>query len=378
MGFVEQSTKLINSNEKLVRFHWEYNEYKFNNIYLVHWFEQEFNCFVNFVDKEHDVVKQELTKISSIDEDVDYDLIHLQRLRDQHNQDNKKLALLFSGGYDSTYLFKKAVDNNIFFDKIVSCTIDSFDLPHAEEMKYNVMPWLEDYPDAFGEFFARAVPLNEFKDSIIDPNFIFKEACYNIPRFALTQFTNFPVEEDYSYIRVEKTPTVIYKDKKWYAAVINKNFSHTMSMMPIIQFWIEPENIISFVRNAFRIKEYVLKNYEISDSELQFFTPSNEELFDVLGFTDLYTPNIQGPKPTVTKTLNKQGHIRGKKDLQFFEFLLKGREDILIDILRGQDHFNKICNVNIDNQTDVIYNSGKFPWLIDLDTLELHTQGDIF
>jgi len=374
MGFVEQSTKLIDSDPKKYRFHWQHGEYKFNNIYLVHWFEQEFNCFVQFVDKKIDLVKQELSKILFIDEDVDYDLLHLQRLRDN----NKKLALCFSGGYDSTYLFKKAVDNNIYFDKIVSCTVDSFDLPHSTEMKYNVMPWLEDYPDAFGEFFARAVPLEEFADSVKDPNYIFTDGCYNMPKFAVNQWLNFPVEEDFTYIRGETNGNIIYKNKKWYVTALNKNFSHC-SFMPLSQFWVDPENMVSFIRNALRTRKHIIENYEISDSEtFQMFRPSNEELFDVLGFTELYTPGIQGPKHAVTKIETPQGHIRGQKDLQFFELLIKYREDILFDILRGIKHFNTICNVSLDNQSNVIHNSGKFPWLIDLDTLELCHQCDVF
>jgi len=291
---------------------------------------------------------------------------------------NKKLALCFSGGYDSTYLFKKAVDNNISFDQVLTCTIEDIDLPHAEEVKYNVFPWVKDYPDTCGEFVFHNPSLQVFKDNISDPNYIFTEGCYNMPKFCLNQWVGFTAEEDYTYIRVETNPSLIYKDKKWYAAVLNKNFSHS-AYLPLSSFWVDPENIISFLSNALKTRNYVLENYKVKDSpDMQMFRPSNEELFDVLGFVDLYTPGIQGPKHTVTRATNTQGFTRGKKDLQFMEFLVRNREDILTDILRGHDLFNKICNITIDKQPDVVHDSGKFPWLIDLDTFELFRQSDVF
>jgi len=371
MSYVERSTELINSNEKLYRIHWQYGDYKFNNIYLVHWFEQEFDCFVETVDKQIDVLKQEISKISSIDTTVDYDLLHLQRLRDN----NKKLALCFSGGYDSTYLFKKAVDNNISFDQVLTCTIEDIDLPHAEEVKYNVFPWVKDYPDTCGEFVFHNPSLQVFKDNISDPNYIFTEGCYNMPKFCLNQWVGFTAEEDYTYIRVETNPSLIYKDKKWYAAVLNKNFSGSQ-FLNLSQFWVDPENIISFLNNAIKTKNYIIENYTLSDSETQFFRPSNEELFDVLGFTKLYNPHMQGPKNRMANN-NKLGYARGLKDTQYMEWLVNNREDTLMDIFRGIDYFYTTCGVTIENHLEILRSTGKFAWLIDLDTLEIYSQGDI-
>ena len=375
MGFVEQSTKLINANENLFRFHWQYGEYKFFNIYLVYWFEQEFNCWVDFIDRKVDLVKQEISKISSIDANTDYDLIHLQRLRDRHDQDNKKLALCFSGGYDSTYVFKKAVDNNIWFDQVVSSTGLSIDLPHSEEMKHNVIPWTKDYPDAFGKFRLNIIPEEDFEEQYKDKNYIFNDPCYAMPRHLHYQWVAFKGEQDYTYIRVETNATLIYKNKKWYAAVLNKNFSGSQ-FLNLSQFWVDPENIISFLNNAIKTKNYIIENYTLSDSETQFFRPSNEELFDVLGFTKLYNPHMQGPKNRMANN-NKLGYARGLKDTQYMEWLVNNREDTLMDIFRGIDYFYTTCGVTIENHLEILRSTGKFAWLIDLDTLEIYSQGDI-
>ena len=375
MGFVEQSTKLINANEHLFRFHWQYGEYKFFNIYLVYWFEQEFNCWVEFVDRKVDVLKQELAKISSIDENTDYDLIHLQRLRDRHDQDNKKLILLFSGGYDSTYLFKKAVDNNIYFDKIVSSTGISIDLPNAEEHKYNVIPWIKKYPQSCGEYVVNIISEEDFEEEYKDKNYIFNGPSYAMPRHAHWQWVAFKGEENSTYIRVETNAQIIHKQGKWYAAVLNKFFSGSQ-FLDLSQFWVDNENIISFIRNALRTKKYIIENYEISESEVQFFKPSNEELFDVLGFTELYNPKRQGIKNAMAHD-NKLGYSRGYKDVTYLQWLVANREDILMDIFRGIDYFYTTCGVTLDNHVEVLRSTGKFAWLIDLETLEVHKQTDI-
>ena len=373
MGFVEQSTELINSDRKKWRFHWQCGEYKFYNIYLAHWFQTEFGQWVDYVDKEHDVVKQQLLNIESIDEDVDYDLIHLQRLRDN----NKKLALLFSGGYDSTYLFKKAVDNNIFFDKILTNAVGSWDEPFSAEQKYNVFPWLEEYPDAFGELVKHCVSVDEYKEFVKDPNFIFSDPCVSLPKFVVNQWINCPWEDEYKYIRCEAHAQIVYKDGRWYATLVNKTFSGNHGQ-DLSSFWVDPENIISFMKNALKIRKFCIEKYGHPDSELEFYKVYNREIFDLLNLTELKNPSAQGRKYTVTRD-NKMGYTRNDKDKQLFNWFLEiSREDILFDILNGDNYFYKVCNFTYQDQADVVHDSGKFPWFIDLDTFELFRQSDVF
>lgn len=373
MSFVEKSTKLISSDPNFYRFHWQYGPYKFNNIHLVYWFEKEHNCYVEFVDKKFDFLKQKLLEVSEIDEKLDYDLIYLTNLR----KNNSRLGLFFSGGYDSTYLFKKAIDNNIFFDKIASATVHDVNLPYAEEIKYNVIPWLKKYPKSYGNYLLREVPLDEYRNYIKDKTYIFEKNMYHIPSHIMLQWMNFPEEPDLTYIRCTENPMLVYKNKKWYATIINKQLGESQFIKNLSYFWLDPENIKSFLKNAFIIKNYIIENKKLTDLNTQFFKIKTEEIYDLLNYPMILNKEKQSKKTAVSNN-NNSGYIRSDKDVEFIKFLASNHEELLIDYYRGMSYFNEICNISTENVSNVNSSSGKFPWLIDLEDFKIYKQSDIF
>lgn len=344
---IEQSTRRV--EEQNHPYYWTADGYSFDNKNLALWYEKEKNSFTTFVDSRINEIRSQLQ--TSIDMDRNYNIDYLKYLKSTY----RKVHLFFSGGADSVTILDTAVQNNISIDKLICLTCDDVELECNREIKLCAIPVAEKH-----NYEIVSTSFNQHAEAYKDPLAFFRISGAVTTQFrsALDVNPNLVYQPDTVYIKGSDKPQMLkYKDR-WYAVFIDSQMGGDYKNPNVKCFWLDAFNIKSYVKDALLYREY-LQNNDLVKQGLQFFKPSQDpKIGTVLGRSKVVNADAQHAK-------NKK-YISSKAVQRVHDAIDQNHYDLLINYYTARKTFTSI----LPDYTD----SGKFAWLIDIDTLDVFTQ----
>lgn len=370
LELTKKSTELVEKNNH--GFYWQYQDYKFNNRNLMHWYEKEFDVFAEAVAPQLPSIRENLVD-KTIDLDLNYNLEFLKKIRNRYDHIN----FMFSGGYDSTTVFLEAVNNGIFFDTVIShISGENIDSLENIEVVENVLPMIEQYQDKFGEFEIIEHPPGVLEEIYSDP-----WAMFTMPETGSMPFTfrriytgyfKRPQIENSCYLKSTDKPQLFFYQNKWYVHSLDANYGGSMDLMNQLFFWYEGDNIKSLIRDARSYREYLFSQ-GIKPKDKEFFKAYNgspEEIKSINRYDIIKK----------TKQLKKQSRFSySEKDKITFKNAVDSDNFIMLaDYFNCLNQFYEIFpEYKVEKGFELYNQKAKFPWFIDIDTLEVYTQQEL-
>jgi hypothetical protein len=345
---IEQSTKRV--EEQNNPYYWTADGYRFDNKNLALWYEKDTGHFTTFVDSQLDVIRGHLS--TAIDMDRNYNRDYLQYLKSTYSE----VHLFFSGGADSVTILDTAVQNNIELDKLICLTCDDLSLECNREIRLCAMPVAEKH-----NYEIVSTSYDQHAEAYRDPLAFFRISGAVTTQFrsALDVNPNIVYQPNVVYVKGSDKPQMLkYKDQ-WYAVFIDSQMGGDYKNPNVKCFWLDAFNIKSYVKDALLYREY-LQNNDLVKPGLQFFKPSQDpKIGIVLGRSKVVNDDAQHAK--------NEKYVSSKAVQRVHDAIDQNHYDLLINYYTAKKTFNSILP---DFDTD----SGKFAWLIDMDTLEVYTQ----
>lgn len=366
----KKSTEIVEKNNHSV--YWQHGEYKFNNRNLMHWYEKEFDVFVEAVATQLPSIRENL-KDKNIDPNFNYNLEFLKKIRSRYDQ----IDFMFSGGYDSTTVFLEAVENDIYFDYIVSHIFgEDINSEQNIEVRGNVLPLVEKYKDKFGTFEIIKNPMSRLEEIYSDPWALFTmDETGQMPftfRRTYDGYDRRPYAKNRCYIKSLDKPQLLYYKNRWFVFAVDANYGGSMNLENQLFFWFEGDNIKSLIKDARAYRKYLISK-GITPKNKDFFKVHNgtPEEHEAINRRNIYKHSNQKTKQTMY-SFSEKDKITIKNAIRDDNFVM------LTDYFNCLNQFYKIFpEFRTDNGFGLYNQKAKFTWLIDIDTLDVYTQQEL-
>jgi len=348
--------------------YWAADGYKFDNKNLVLWYESTTNSFVNYVDSQIELIRDQLSN-TSIDMSKDYNKEYLEYLKSKYN----KIHLFFSGGADSLTILETAINNNIVIDNLICMTCDDVNLECNREIKQCALPILEKYKGKFGSYEIVSTSFDDQANRYSSELSFFTEPMPIVVPFRSDRdnYPSYKLREDICYLKGVDKPQIVRHGKKWYAVLIDNQTADVKRNPNVKAFWLDQMNIKSYIKDALLYREYLLSADRINQTGLQFFKPNQDpNVGDVLGRSKVHNFDKQ-----ILKNLPNTQYNSNKDIQRMVDAISNGRMDVLVNYFTAMKKFNELVpEYGHNNGFQALHSEGKFAWFIDLDSLEVFTQ----
>jgi len=365
--------ELVKEQSELVeRENWKYyyqaDNYKFNNVFLANWYEQEHNSWATFVAQPLGKIKQKL-KNENFNPTVDYDVEYLKKLREE----NDYLQLFFSGGADSLTTLSKAIDNDIYIDELVSvATGDNLNLPENYEITHGAIPVAKKYSGKYGKFTIKQTTFKEYEKIYQDPYSLFKcpDVGAQFPIFRRMWWTNWEPINGKRIISNDK-PQLLYYKNRWYTVFLDAAINGTYGIDKDCEFIkFEADNIFSTIKDSLDYRNYLLENNQFNGKDFQFYKLSNYDDNTIINRIEPDNKEI---------FFSKEAHIKKSWNQKDSYSLCQAINQYEINLLTGYfKSLENILNVYPEYKyQDYTLAPMKFAWFIDIDSLEAYSQEEL-
>lgn len=361
----EASTEFVEANG--LNYFWVCDDYKFNNIHLMRWYETAFGKWANAVDMQLPIIRETLQD-KTIDMNKNYDLEYLKYLRSTFDH----IQLLFSGGYDSVHILTESVSNGIEIDEVLMLAVGDLEDDANQELRYNAIPMVEKHKNKIGKITTVHVRHNLLAELFRDPYTFFTLSTANMMpiwpgRFWLGSHLYRKYDNGH-VIRGAEKPLLLCYDKKWYAGGLDTLFGADIGIPNMVNFWNNGKNIKSLIQDARRLRDYYDCEGKI-DCNKVFPIKHNHELnTQVLKRHSILNPD---------KQMNKNNARTGwdDKTVACLKDMVDRRSlHTLANYFTCLKTFHEVFP---DTQLAEYNSRGKFAWLIDIDSLEVFKQDEL-
>jgi hypothetical protein len=363
-----KSTEIVEKNNHPV--YWQANDFKFCNRNLMHWYEKEFGVFAEAVATQLPSIRENLLD-KSIDDNINYSVEYLKKIRSQYDH----LIFMFSGGYDSTTVFLDAVENNIFFDTVISHTSGDYESPENIEIVENVLPWIEQFKGKYGNFEILPHSVNLLQEIYSDPWALFiMPEMGSMPftfRRIYVEYENRQLPENSCHIKSIDKPQLFFYQNNWYVYSLDANFGGSMNLKNQLFFWYEGDNIKSLIKDARNYRNVILQQNNNIPNTTFFKSYNSIDETKILNRRSVYKKSMQ--------LLKQSNNSYSEKDLIAFKRAVDNNDFLLLsDYFNCLNLFYEIFpEYKADNGFNLYNQKNKFPWLINIDTLEVYTQQEL-
>lgn len=366
IDLVKEQTELVERENW--KYYYQADDYKFNNVYLANWYEREHNSWAAFVAQPINKIKQKLSS-ETFNPNIDYDVAYLKQLREQ----NEYLQLFFTGGADSLTVLKKAVDNDIYINELVTvATGNSLNLPENQEVVHGAIPIAEKYAGKYGKFTIKQTTLKQYEAIYQDPYSLFKcpDVGAQVPIFRRMWWTGWEPINGKRIIASDK-PQLLYYNNRWYTVFLDIAINGMYGIDKDCEFIkFEAENIFSLVKDSLDYRNYLLETNQFDGKNFQFYKMSNYDENTAINRIEPENKEIFFSKAAHTKiSWNQKDHYAIQQAVEQQEIKL------LIGYFKSLEN---ILNIYPDyNYQDRVLSPMKFGWFIDIDNLEVYTQEEL-
>lgn len=365
LGLILESHNRVERENK--EYYYTVDDYKIDNVYLAVWYENYYNKFVEYVSPVNVKNIKNTLEDKLIDLEFDYNINFLKKLR----QEQPYLQFFLSGGIDSTSLLTDCVNNDIFFDEIVSiATGDSINLTENIEIKESAVLYAELFKGSYGKYSIHYTDRDFTREYYQDPMVHFRQPEIGGVFPTMRQsFRNFGDISGKRILGLDKPQLIKYKNQ-WYTVCYDYLFNGCMYINQAVKPSYDSTNIKSLIVDSIKYRNYLLKNNLVSNKITEFFTPGTNDNPQVYNRHELkflkkglkqYTENYTTwPEKDVLALHN----IIKLQDLELFVDYSSALK-VLVDNIP-----------NFDFKSKKISNA-KFCWAIDIDNLEVYTQKEL-
>ena len=353
---------------------WQVDGYKLDNKHLVMWYEKNHNTRAEFVYRDYDLLKDNL-KDTVIDLDQDYHLDFLKHLRSKY----ETVKLLYSGGTDSATILDMAHRNNIMIDETITLFIEDIDLPSNAEQKNIAIPGLEKYKSVIGRPHVVKIGYDVIEKHFEDRYSLFSSPCDPFFPVSFSAAKYGPLEEyqngsDTCVISGIDKPEVMFYHGRWYATQIDNAVAFgDQSVHNLLPFYMDARNIKGYIKDCIFYRNWLIKNDRVSKDNWQFFRPLPvNEQSRVINRIE-----IDNSQHLIAR--NKSFTNGEKHQMRFKECFGSGNFTLFTKYFKAMETFFEIFpDTRTSNGLQDYHKNGKFAWLVDIDTLEVFRQDEVF
>ena len=351
--------------------YWQVDGYKLDNKHLVLWYEKQFNSVADFVYRDFEKLKSNLSN-TSIDMGQDYHLNFLKKLRNEY----RHVKLLYSGGTDSATILDMAHKHGISINETITLVIEDINLPSNAEQKNIVLPSLERYKSVIEKSSLVVYSHHDIAKHFDDKFAMFSGPCDSHMPVGFTAAKYHALEKYYGgkdtcVISGMEKPQIMLYNGRWYAACLDPVAFGDQSIPNVIPFYIDADNIKGYIKDCILFRNHLLEKGLVNDDHFQFFQPDQtQEHSEVIGRIV-----IQGTEHQLIKT----GQVPNKKTLlRFNECFTQNNLTTLTKYLDAVQTFYDIFpETKTKSGLEKYNNQGKFAWFVDIDSLKVFTQQEL-
>lgn len=349
----------------MAKFEYRYQDITFDNCWKTWKFEKDNNVFVSFTT---DLLPyKEMLSNGIVDATINYTLEFLKKLRHKKSY----IRLFYSGGYDSHKILQTAVDNDIYIDEIVTFTRNLYNKPNLQkcdtEIFNEAIPNLNKInSNSVGKVVFKNYDAEFMRNLYADKNWIF-----NLPGgdFAFRIAQPFGYHNDIisdCQIFGKDKPYLLHYKNKWFATILDTTLADSFNVNNSCFFFIEPEMIKEFILESRKLRTYVLSNLNEKNSNYIF---------------KIYSPytKFNNEHYATTSELGKyDGNFFNNKDkLALQESIDCNDLDLILKWASGVNELVSEFPSLIHENTLIKWPPSKFPWFVDIDTLEIFSQQEL-
>lgn len=364
LSLCQESTQWVDSC--LPTYYWQCDDYKFNNIHLMRWYQTKFNKWATTVDRHLPDIRHALED-KTFNMQKNYDLEYLQHLRNQH----KHITLLFSGGYDSVEILRQAAENDVYIDKVLTVFFGEKSDNSNQELHENAIPLIKKYQKNIGTWESVVVSHNDIEQSLSDPYSFFTMPTAGPMPQIIAQYDNYNDRaNDAHVIRGGEKPSLIYFNRRWYTALLDVKFGGDLPLPGMVNFWINDKNIKSLIKYSRLMREHIIASNGEFLVGNKIFVSDNSEFFNT---KVLRRPIL--PKPDKQMSKIPSGTVWDEKTNKRLSSLIDRQQWSALTNFFNCAKTQK--DVYMELPDNSCHSDGKFAWLIDIDNLEVYTQEEL-
>ena len=370
LDLIKKSSESVEKRNPFV--YYEVDGYKIDNTHLAKWYEKEFGTTAKFVYRDFSDLKKQL-QTTKIDLEHDYNSDFLKFLRSNYDH----VHLLFSGGADSLTILEKAYFDQIKLDETITLVIEDIELPCNREYKNLALPKLEKYKQTISKTTILEYSFDSVADYFKDPYTFFSITTDPIipvnfsiaVRDALKNYNNI---ENSCLIKGSDKPTLMFYNSKWYSVLVDASLDGDQMIPNIIYFWLDIKNIKSLLKDSICYKNYIVdNNLHKKTDETQFFKVGKSSLENSI----INRSCVDDWETQFEKDNNKKN---SKLKKRIIDAVNGNHNKLLANYYTACNTFYKIFPDALTLEGQNQYNTGKFAWIIDLETFDVYTQEEFF
>jgi len=361
----------------MVKYWWQVGDKQFKNKPSALLYSHQIKKHCEF-ETDHQVFVEALSD-KSINDDHDYDLDFILHLRNSY----KKIRLFYTGGFDSHTILCKFLENNVRLDEVTivwaSVHKNDFDAKVNKEYKLAAQEFLKKNQNNIGNVTHVYNALDVHQKLFSDKQWLFKiDGGYPHVRLQTSNFSwcdDFNSQADCNIVGKEK-PHLIKIQDKWYATTTDTLQLEWFGLKNKCDFWSDPLNIKSFIRDGRLLRKYLKKNFQLKQNQYFSFNFQKQDYVDAslaIGRT-MVPHDITG-----IDKMGKATTWANEKDAEFIRELIDMREfETLINLFRSYKYYEELLPEMFDDSGNLCRHlTSQFLYYIDIDTLEYYQAKEL-
>jgi hypothetical protein len=362
----------------MIEYWWQVGDQKFNNKWKAELVAQKNNLYSSF-ETDHETYIKAIEQLNFNDNE-EYEIEYVKKLRKKYNH----IRLYYTGGFDSHTILKYFLDNNILIDEttIVWSGPKKNDKTSFCDKEYllSASAFLEKNKHHIKKITNLHNDIERLEKFYKNPNWFLEcRGGYTYMRLHSANFEWFDEYNNSSQCNIvgKEKPRLLKLGKKWYATVIDNTLLDWMGMPNKLDFWLDPENIGSFIKDARLFRNYIKKNETVKENDFFSFEYKGEKFVESsLAINRRNVPDQITGKNSMSKAA--RGLWCNEKDKALLYELIDKNHILLVT-----NYFHSWHNLKSLFPKQVAHNSiqrhpvGKFPWFIDIDDMTYHPSKEL-
>ena len=361
----------------MIDYWWQVGNQTFSNRHRADLYSEETGLYNRF-ETNHQLYKSALAD-KSFDINKDYSLEFIHQLREEHDH----IRLFYTGGFDSHCILKYFLDNNIQLDETATvwCGLNKNDTNSTSDKEYKLSaePYIQQHRHKIGQITYLHNGLNEYKKFYSNPDWML-DVPGGYPYARL--FTSvFPWFDEYNHsadcnIVGKEKPYLIKLGESWYLTTMDSLYLDWIGLPNKVLFWLDPRNIKAMIKDAILYRSFIQKNFQLTQNQIFNVNYKGQQYVDAcLAINRPMVPNDITGKNNMSKADGKKNWCN-QKDKEFFNELVEQNQySLLTDYFASWKRYSQILPEYKNENTR--YPTGKFPWYINIDTLEYFESSEM-
>lgn len=363
----------------MVKYWWQVENQRFDNKWKAELHAKKEKKFARF-ETDHDLYRDAL-KNKQFDENHNYELDFIKHIRAKFQH----IRLWYSGGFDSHTILNYFLKYNIRLDETATVWSgldqEKFDSQCDKEYLLSAKGFLEKNKNSIKKITHLHNDLERIKNFYKNKKWIFD--CHGGYPHVRLQTANFDWFYDYNKsadcnLLGKEKPFLIKMKDRWYATVLDNNLLEWNGVPNKVYFWLEPDNIKSFVKDARLFRTFIQNKKQVKECDhFSFNFKGDDFVRSSLSINRIPVHNDITGKNSMSKASGRVWCNDKDKNL-LYDLIKRNEFDLISDYFASWYDLKKLFPGLVDNSGILLrQTSGKFPWFIDIDSLDYFQSSEL-